>query len=113
MKTFDVNNIQLKLQAPGIKVNDDLLDYIIKHIEKLGNTNSRINKCELTLKVEKESHSNNCIAEVKLFVPGKTLFAKDQCDNFKLAFKNVFDELNNQLIKLKGKIEKGKKIPVM
>ena len=103
MKTFNVNNIQLKMQSPSVRISSDLLNYIISHIEKLGNTYSRIKKCELIFKNENDSQNNNCVAEIKLFVPQNVIFAKDHCNNFRLAFKNVFDDLYEQLKKIKEK----------
>ncbi len=101
IQIFDVNNIQLKLQSFDTTVNSDLLNYIISHIEMLGSSFTRILKFELILKNEKDSQVNNCIAEVKVFLPGNVFFASDHCGSFKLAFKNVFEELNDQLMKFK------------
>ena len=103
MKTFDVNNIQLSIQSPGMVVDDKLENYLVSHIEKLGKTFSRIKKCELLLREEKNGKKMNCMAEAKLFVPGHILFARSQEDNFKIASKNVFEELRDQLLKVKEK----------
>ena len=101
MQIFDVNNIQLKMQSFDAKINSDLLNYIISHIEMLSSSFSKILKCELILKNEKNSQADNCVAEVKVFLPDNVFFASNHCGSFKLAFKNVFEELNDQLLKFK------------
>ena len=65
MKIFDVNDIQLKIQSPGLVVDEVLEYYLLSHIEKLGKTFTRINikKCELLLKEEKNGNRKNCLAE--------------------------------------------------
>jgi len=108
MKTFDVNDIQLKIQSPGITVNEELENYLVTHIEKLGKTFPRIKKCELVLREEKNGSKKNCLAEAKLFVPGNILFARSQEDNFRLASKNMFDDLREQVVKVKERFEKKK-----
>jgi ribosomal subunit interface protein len=104
MKTFDINKIQLKIQSPNITVNGEFNDYILGQIEKLGKTYSRIERCEMMLKDEKSDNKKNCSVEAKIFVPGNVLFASDKNENFRQASKAVFEDLNNQLLKFKGKI---------
>jgi ribosomal subunit interface protein len=101
MKTFDVNNMQLKIQSPGMVLDDALETYLVSHLEKLGKTFPRIKKCEMLLREEKNGSKKNCLAEGKLFVPGHFLFASSQEDNFKIAAKNMFGDLRDQLLKVK------------
>lgn len=82
MKTFDINNIQLKVQSPGTVVSIDLEKYIINQVEKLGKTFSRIKKCEMLLKVERNGRNKNFMVETKLFAPDTILFSKENEDNF-------------------------------
>ncbi len=102
MEAFDINKIQLKNQSPHVTVSDELNEYIITQIEKLGKIFNRIERCELMLLTRKNSQKDVCEVEAKLFVPGKVLFAKEQKANFRLSTQHVFDDLYNQLYKFKG-----------
>ena len=104
MKTFDINNIQLKIQSPDVHVNEELNTYILGQIEKLGKTFSRIERCEMMLKAEKNSKNQNCQIEGKLFVPGQVLFASSKSDHFRMAAKMMFEDLHDQLYSFKEKM---------
>lgn len=105
MKTFDINNIQLKIQSPDEHFDPAMEEYCVTQVEKLGVIMPRITGCEVMLTREKESHKKNSIAEIKLFVPGAVLFSKEQDENYRLAAKHAFDDVRDQLLKLKGKRE--------
>src|SRR3990172_3503196 len=105
MKSFDVNNIQLKIQSPGMSIPASLEDYLIRHIEKLGKTFSRIKKCEMLLRKLNKKHDRNCMIEAKLFIPGTMLFAKDEEESFELAAKQMFDDLRDQLQRCKERMQ--------
>jgi ribosomal subunit interface protein len=105
MKAFDVNNIQLKIQSPGVELNEELSDLIIRQLEKLGKTFGNITGCEMMLKNEKDSKKKDCEVEAKIFVPGNMLFASAKDSNFRLASGMVFDDLHDQLYKYKEKLK--------
>ena len=104
MDTFDINKIQLKIQSPGVVVNEELNTYIHGQIEKLGKVYNRLEGCELMLREEKSSTKQNSTVGAKLFIPGEVIFASGKSENFKLAVKIVFDDLHEQLYKFKEKI---------
>lgn len=108
MKTFDVNNIQIEIQSPGMTVDAALENTLISHIEKLGKIFPRINKCELILRVEKDSTRKICFAEANLFLPSHVLFARSREVDFETATQKLFHELHEQLVKVKEKFEKKK-----
>ena len=76
MKTFDVNNIQMKIQSPGIELGGVLEDYLINQIEKLGKIFPRIKKCEILFREEKNNKMKKFVVEAKLFVPENIHFSK-------------------------------------
>lgn len=102
---FDINEIELSIQSPNVSLRKELNDYIISQIEKLGKIFSRIERCEVMLHTRKNSQKEFCEVEVKVFVPGKVLFAKEQKVNFRLAAQLAFDDLNHQMIKFKGHLD--------
>ncbi len=108
MKKFDINNIQLTIQSPHINTHDEVNDYLISRIEKAGNTFAHIEKCEVVLRIDNNHKNKECEVDVKLFVPGNVLFAKEKESNFLLAAKNVFDDLQHQLQKIKEKHKNGR-----
>ena len=105
MKTFDVNNIQLTIQSPGIDVSENLHELLIQQIEKLGKLNPRLKKCEIILHNEKNDKLMNCVLEAKIFVPENIFFSKKQDVSYQLAARKVFEDLHEQLFKLKGNFE--------
>ncbi len=106
-ESFDINKIQLQIQSPHVTINEELNDYIIAQIEKLGKLFNRIERCEAMLLTRKNSQKEVCEMEVKIFVPGKTLFAKEHKANFRLAAQFVFDDLYAQLQKFKGHLNES------
>jgi ribosomal subunit interface protein len=106
MKTFDVNNIQLKIQAPGVQLTPELVNYILQQIDKTGKLFDGIKKCEMILKQEKNDRKNNFTVEAKLFIPDNILFASLQDSDFKITVKNAFDNLRDQLMKSKDRWDK-------
>lgn len=105
MKTFDVNNIQLTIQSPGIDVSENLREFLIQQIEKLGKLNPRMKKCEIILHNEKNDKLKNCVLEAKIFVPENMFFSKSQDVSYQLAARKVFEDLHEQLFKLKESLE--------
>jgi ribosomal subunit interface protein len=105
MKAFDINNIQLKVQSPGVELDDELSNFIIRSLEKLGKTFGNITGCEMMLKNEKDSKKMDCEVEAKIFVPGNVLFASAKNSSFRLASGLVFDDLHDQLYKYKEKLK--------
>lgn len=103
MKTIDINAIQVNIESPGLIINDNLRSTLIAQIEKLGKFYSQITKCELILSVEKNDKQNNCIAEARIFIPGKMFFSQSQESDFYKAADEMLDELRAQLLRYKEK----------
>ena len=62
--------------------------------------------CEFsqTFKLDKKEGVENKIAEIKLAIPGKDLFAKKQCKSFEEATDLAVEALRKQIKKHKGKL---------
>jgi len=105
MKTFDVNEIQLKIQSPGITLDQAMESHLIEQIEKIGQTYSRITGCEMLLRTEKNDKGQNCFIEAKIFIPGHMLFSKQHAENFQIASSKLFDDLRDQLVRIKEKMQ--------
>ena len=59
---------------------------------------------EVFLRLDKNSDKENKVAEIKILLPGKELFAKKQCKTFEEASDAVIDALIVQVKKHKSKL---------
>lgn len=79
----------------------------------LGFVNGKVNKLEVFfdniiagevfLRLDKSAEKDNKIAEVKLLIPGKELFAKKQCKSFEEAADLAVEALRKQVKREKEK----------
>lgn len=96
----------MKLQMHSIHFDADkkLLEYIQKKAEKLDTFYDRITDGEVFLKINKDSvtHANK-VLEIKLNVPGQTLFVKETSSSFEAAADEAVEALKTQLKKFKEK----------
>ena len=95
----------MKLQMSSIKFDADvtLLDLIQKKADKLETYYDKIIDGEVNLIVNKNDKRDNKVCEIKLNVPGTTLFAKEQKESFEAAADEAMESLRRQLRKFKGK----------
>lgn len=100
----------MKLQMHSIHFDADrkLLEYIQKKAEKLDTFYDRITDGEVFLRINKDSvnHANK-VLEIKLNVPGTTLFVKETSSSFEAAADEAVDALKTQLKKFKEKNGNG------
>lgn len=96
----------MRIQTQSVNFNADqkLLAFIDKKIGKLETFLDSIINGEVFLKVENDSKDRkNKWAEVKLFVPGGALFAKEQATSFEAAIDLTMEKLKSQIRRYKGK----------
>lgn len=96
----------MKLQMHSIHFDADqkLLNFIQKKADKLDTYYDQIIDGEVFLRLDKNDRSENKIVEVKLNVPGKQLFAKNQSDSFEAATDEAVEGLRRQIKKHKEKL---------
>lgn len=95
--------MKLQIQAVHFTADQSLLDFIQKKLSKLETFSDRIVDCEVILRIERPETQNNKIVEVKLFVPGATLFCKEQSTAFEVATDKAVEDMRKQLIRYKEK----------
>jgi putative sigma-54 modulation protein len=98
----------MKLQIHSIHFDADitLLDFINTRSSKLETFYDRITGGEVFLRLEKGDHSrDNKVVEIKLSIPGTTLFAKEQSKSFEAATDEAIESLRVQLNKHKEKLK--------
>jgi putative sigma-54 modulation protein len=95
----------MKLQIHSIHFDADqkLLDYIQKKVDKLHKFFDRITDGEVFLKLEKGDKVDNKVVEIKVNVPGSSLFVKAQSKSFEAAADEAADALEIQIKKFKEK----------
>jgi putative sigma-54 modulation protein len=59
---------------------------------------------EVFLRIDKSQEGDNKVAEVKILIPGKELFAKKQCKTFEEATDLAVEALRKQVKKHKEKV---------
>ncbi len=95
--------MKIIVQSLHFDADKKLLDMIQKKYEKLDAFYDRIIQTEVILKINKSLNGANKIVEVKIYIPGNTLFSKLQCVTFEEAIDLSVNTLTAQLIKTKEK----------
>jgi putative sigma-54 modulation protein len=98
----------MKITVQSIHFNADqkLLEFIQKKVDKLDQFFDQIISGEVYLKLENVDDEANKISEIKLIVPGVTMFAKEQCKTFEEATDLAIESLRKQITKHKDKMRK-------
>ncbi len=96
----------MKLQMHSIHFDADnkLIDFIQRKADKLDTFYDRIVDGEVFLRIDKNEKKANKIVEIKLNVPGRTLFAKQHSDSFEAAADESVEALRRQIKKFKEKV---------
>jgi putative sigma-54 modulation protein len=95
----------MDLQVHSVHFDADrkLIDFINKKIGKLELYFDNIVNGEVFLRIGNPSEPENKVAEIKLSIPGKDLFAKKQCKSFEEATDLACEALRKQVTKYKQK----------
>jgi len=96
----------MKIDIQSVRFNADkkLEERISSKVAKLSNFYDGINDANVILHLENDATGDNKVAELKVLVNGKEMFAKKQSSSFEDSFDQAFEAVRNQLIKHKGKI---------
>ncbi len=96
----------MKIGVQSIHFNADqkLLAFIQKKADKLDQFFDQIITGEVYLKLDNVTDEANKISEIKLIIPGTTLFAKEQCKSFEEATDLAVESLKKQIHKHKEKV---------
>lgn len=96
----------MDIQVHSIHFTADkkLITFVNDKVNKLELFFDNIIAGEVFLRLDKSNDKDNKVAEVKLLLPGKELFAKKQCKSFEEAADLAVDALKKQVEKHKNKI---------
>jgi putative sigma-54 modulation protein len=93
-----------KIQSIHFDADSKLVDFVDSRVGKLNQFYDRIIDSNVYLKVDKNEAFENKIAEIRVALPGKELFAKKQCKTFEEATDLAVEALRKQIKKHKGKM---------
>lgn len=96
--------MQVQIHSIHFDADHKLIEFIEQKIAKLSNVHERITNSEVFLRLDKNQTQENKIAEIKLMVPGKELFASRQCKTFEEAVDLSIEALKAQIQKYKAKL---------
>mgnify|MGYP000381931548 CR=1 FL=1 len=96
--------MDIKVHSIHFKADQKLLDFVQDKLTKLQLFFDQIIVGEVFLRLDKNSDKENKVAEIKILLPGKELFAKKQCKTFEEASDAVIDALIIQVKKHKSKL---------
>lgn len=97
--------MKIRVQSIHFTADQKLLDFIQKKVDKLETFFDQIVDAEVFLKLDKAENAENKITEIKINLPGNTIFAKEQCSSFEEATDKVVDHLEKQIKKHKDKVK--------
>ncbi|MCM1319534.1 MAG: ribosome-associated translation inhibitor RaiA [Muribaculaceae bacterium] len=96
--------MEVKIKAIHFDINDRLVSFINKKLDKLARRYEAITDAEVSLKVVKPETAMNKEAGILLVVPDKPeLYASKTADTFEEAVDNCLEALEKQLEKEKDK----------
>ncbi len=93
--------MDINIQSIHFDADVKLTDFIKKKVAKLETFHNKVVSSDIFLKVDKADDSANKITEIKMHLPGKVLFAKEQCKTFEEATDLAVESLRKQIGKLK------------
>ncbi|HLU86931.1 MAG TPA: ribosome-associated translation inhibitor RaiA [Taishania sp.] len=96
--------MDVKVNSVNFTADQKLITFVNDKVNKLQLFFDNIIKSEVFLKVDKDQEKENKLAEIRILLPGKELFAKKQCRTFEEATDLAVEALRRQVKKHKGKL---------
>lgn len=93
--------MQIEMNAVHFKADSKLQDFIRTKLEKLEQFSDRIIDAQVFLKLDNHDQIKEKIAEIRLKVPGDTLFSKSSHRTFEAAVDDAVEGLRRSLKKYK------------
>ncbi|RYU78773.1 ribosome hibernation-promoting factor, HPF/YfiA family [Hymenobacter persicinus] len=96
----------MKVQMHSVHFDADqkLLDFIQKRLDKLETFYDRVTNGEVILKLNNKDGIDNKTVEIKLYIPGTTLFSQEDAASFEAAADAATENLRRQITKHNEKV---------
>ena len=95
--------MKVQIQSVHFDADQKLLDFIQQRLNKLEHFYDRITDGEAILRLNNKDGAANKTIEVKLMVPGATLFSTEDATSFEAATDAVVEALKSQIARYKAK----------
>ena len=95
--------MKVHTESVQFKADQKLLDFVEKKLSKLELFFDRVIIAEVKLKLENSGQIRDKVAEVRLEVPGQSLFVEETNKTFEAAIDNAVDDMRRQLTRYKEK----------
>ncbi len=96
--------MDIQVHSVHFTADKKLIDFVNEKVGKLDLFFDNIIASEVFLRLDKSQEGENKIAEIKILIPGKELFAKKQCKSFEEAADLAVEALRKQVSKHKEKV---------
>ena len=100
--------MNIKVHSIKIDVDKKLHSFVKERVDKLELFYDRIVGSEVFLRIDGTRKTDDKVAEIRMTIPGKELFAKKQGKSFEEATDLAVDALRRQLKKQKQKAQSKK-----
>lgn len=97
--------MQIQIESPHLEVSQHLEQLTQNKFNHLGRKFSRISRCEIVFRKEKNAKQKSFFIEATVAVPGTVLFASERDTSFEIALENLLNNLERQLEKRKEELE--------
>ena len=105
--------MRIQTQTVHFHADEKLHDHIQKRLAKLTRVNDRIEGADVYLKLENSGQVRDKIVEVRLTIPGSSIFEKKTSRTFEAAIDNVVRSLRLKIVREKERILDSRKgVPV-
>ena len=94
--------MDIKVQSIHFDADKKLVEFVEEKVGKLSQYYDKIIGGDVFLKLEPADQENK-VAEIKIMLAGKDLFAKKQCKSFEEATDEAVEALRRQISKHKSK----------
>jgi len=98
--------MKVHTESVHFKADQKLLDLIDEKVGRLTRYFDRALGADVKLKLENAGRVRDKVAEVRVQVPGHSLFASSTNKTFEASVKGAVDDLKRQLTKYKEKLRK-------
>lgn len=95
----------INIQSVHFDADTKLLGFVSQKVEKLTTFYDGLINSEIILRLDKNSNTENKIAEIKMLGKGTEFFAKKQCASFEEATDLACEALKTQVKKYKEKVK--------
>ena len=105
--------MKVKVHAIKFEADKELHDFVTERVDKLELFYDKIVASEVFLRIDGASKAKDKVAEIKMTIPGKELFAKKHGNSFEEATDLAVDALRRQLKKTKQKANSKNSVPFL